>query len=98
MIQIAISQAALDAIAAIGSLARWVLKTTDEHGRRVIWLPHRVLARLNALRRPGKNLQRCDSANRGAERHTLCDIAAKSGRKSFTGESDEHRAADGCWL
>ena len=54
MIRIAISQAAFDAIVATMELGNVGFKNkTDEQGRRLIWLPHAALAKLNHLRGPG---------------------------------------------
>ena len=53
---IAITQQAFDAIAstlALGSVG--YENATDEHGNRLIWLPHDVLNRLNHLRGPSES-------------------------------------------
>jgi hypothetical protein len=56
MIQIAISQAAFEAIAAtlpLGSVG--YENETNERGERLIWLDHAVVARLKAMRGPGES-------------------------------------------
>ena len=54
MIRIAISQAALDAIAATLLLGSVKLEAkTNAKGERLIWLDVRVVDKLSALRRPG---------------------------------------------
>jgi hypothetical protein len=56
MVRIAITQAAFDAICAtlpFGSTG--YENKTDEHGNRLIWLPHDVLAKLNYARGPGES-------------------------------------------
>jgi hypothetical protein len=54
MIQIAISQAAFDAIAATLPLGDVGYENaTNEKGERLIWLPRDVLARLTRLHGPG---------------------------------------------
>ena len=57
MIRIAISQAAFDAIVRTlpcGDSVGYENKI-DEHGQRLIWLPHDALAKLNHLRGPGES-------------------------------------------
>jgi hypothetical protein len=56
MIQIAITQAAFDAIAktlALGDVG--YENKTDEHGNRLIWLDRAVVDRLWAMRGPGES-------------------------------------------
>jgi hypothetical protein len=56
MIRIAISQAALEAIARtlpFGDVG--YENQIDEHGQRLIWLPRDVLDRLRSLRSPGED-------------------------------------------
>ena len=56
MVRIAITQAAFDAICAtlpFGSVS--YENAIDEHGNRLIWLPHDVLAKLNRARGPGES-------------------------------------------
>lgn len=54
MVQIAISQEFFDAIVATMQLGNVGFENkTDELGNRLIWIPHHVLARLNALRGRG---------------------------------------------
>ena len=56
MIRIAISQAAFEAIAVTLSLGSVGYENaTDEHGQRLIWLDHAVVARLRAVRGPGES-------------------------------------------
>ena len=63
MIRIAISQAAFDAIAATLSLGSVGYENaTNERGERLIWLDRDMVARLKALRGPGRELQRRDLA------------------------------------
>ena len=55
MVQIAISQAAFDAIAATMQLGSVGFENqTNERGEKLIWLDHAVVARLRALRGPGE--------------------------------------------
>jgi hypothetical protein len=56
VVQIAISQAAFDAICATLPFGDTGYENkVDEHGQRLIWLPHDVLAKLNHLRGPGES-------------------------------------------
>ena len=54
-VRIAITQAAFDAIAETMPLGRWASRTeTNERGERYVWLPHNVVDRLKAQRRPAR--------------------------------------------
>jgi hypothetical protein len=56
MIQIAITQAAFDAVAETMKLGNVGYENaTDEQGHRLIWLAPEMVARLRALRGPGES-------------------------------------------
>ena len=56
MVRIAISQEAFDAICATLPFGpRGYENKLDEHGQRLIWIPHDVLHKLNFLRGPGES-------------------------------------------